>query len=101
MDIRGLGYIGIDVAHVDSWREYAELLGTMVVPDENGFRMRIDERPFRVVVRATEGSRGWPSSGGSCPMRLRWKSPPLSSTRPGLPLRWRRRPSVPTVGCEG
>jgi 2,3-dihydroxybiphenyl 1,2-dioxygenase len=58
MDIRGLGYIGIDVADVESWHEYARTLGTMVIEDDDGFRMRIDERPFRVVVRDADGSEG-------------------------------------------
>jgi 3,4-dihydroxy-9,10-secoandrosta-1,3,5(10)-triene-9,17-dione 4,5-dioxygenase len=52
MDIRGLGYIGIDVADIDGWHRYAELLGMMVVPEPGGLLLRIDERPFRVVVRA-------------------------------------------------
>ncbi len=51
MDIRGLGYIGIDVADVPSWQRYAEVLGTMALPDGDGFCMKIDERPFRVAVR--------------------------------------------------
>lgn len=58
MDIRGLGYIGIDVADLPSWRNYAELLGTMTVPHDDGFAMRIDERPFRVAVRPAGGTEG-------------------------------------------
>ncbi len=67
MDIRGLGYIGIDVADVDGWRDYAELLGTRVTPDERGFRMRIDERPFRVVVQASEAGEGLAFAGWELP----------------------------------
>ena len=67
MDIRGLGYIGIDVADVESWQEYAGLLGTMVVEDDNGFRMRIDERPFRVAVRAADGNEGLAFAGWELP----------------------------------
>ena len=67
MDIRGLGYIGIDVADVDNWREYAELLGTMVVPDDEGLRLRIDERPFRVTVRSTDGPEGLAFTGWEVP----------------------------------
>lgn len=64
MDIRGLGYIGIDVADVEAWRDYAELLGVMVVPcDDDGFFMRVDERPFRVVVRAGDGPEGLAFAG--------------------------------------
>lgn len=50
MDIRGLGYIGIAVRDVESWRTYGELLGAMVSDDDRGLRLRIDERPFRVLV---------------------------------------------------
>lgn len=67
MDIRGLGYIGIDVTDIASWREYAGLLGSMVVPDDNGFRMRIDERPFRIAVRATAGNEGLGFAGWELP----------------------------------
>lgn len=67
MDIRGLGYIGIDVADIPTWRTYAELLGTMVVPDDDGFRMRIDERPFRVAVRATDRNEGLAFAGWELP----------------------------------
>lgn len=58
MDVRGLGYIGIDVADVGSWRDYAQMLGTMVVSDSSGLRIRIDERPFRILVQAGEASEG-------------------------------------------
>jgi 2,3-dihydroxybiphenyl 1,2-dioxygenase len=67
MDIRGLGYIGIDAADVDAWREYAEQLGTMAIPDKDGFRMRIDDRPFRVAVLATDGSEGLAFAGWELP----------------------------------
>jgi 3,4-dihydroxy-9,10-secoandrosta-1,3,5(10)-triene-9,17-dione 4,5-dioxygenase len=67
MDIRGLGYIGIDVADLGSWREYAGLLGTMAVPDDNGLRLKIDERPFRVLAQATEGSEGLAFAGWEVP----------------------------------
>lgn len=51
MDIRALGYIGIDVSDVEAWRAYAEALGTMVVPgDHGGFGIKIDDRPSRVLV---------------------------------------------------
>ncbi len=63
MDIRGLGYIGIDVTDLDTWIDYAELLGTMAVRDDDGFRMRIDERPFRVMVRATDERDGLAFAG--------------------------------------
>jgi 3,4-dihydroxy-9,10-secoandrosta-1,3,5(10)-triene-9,17-dione 4,5-dioxygenase len=63
MDIRGLGYIGIEVADVASWREYGELLGTMAVPNDTGLRLKIDERPFRIVVQPTEGDEGLAFAG--------------------------------------
>jgi hypothetical protein len=37
VDIRGLGYIGVDVADLDDWRGYAELLGTHVVSHADVF----------------------------------------------------------------
>lgn len=55
MDIRGLGYIGIDVTDVGKWKTYSELLGMMAISDGTGLRLRVDERPFRILVRATEG----------------------------------------------
>ena len=58
MDIRGLGYIGVNVNDIGAWRSYAELLGTMVVPSEGGFKIRIDDRPFRVAVRQTDAMDG-------------------------------------------
>jgi 3,4-dihydroxy-9,10-secoandrosta-1,3,5(10)-triene-9,17-dione 4,5-dioxygenase len=67
MDIRGLGYIAIGVSDVDRWRSYAALLGTMVVPDETGFRMRIDERPFRVLVRGNGGADALAFAGWELP----------------------------------
>lgn len=74
MDIRGLGYIGIDVADEKAWCHYAELLGTMVVPDPAGFRMRIDERRFRVVVRTTESREGLAFAGWELPDRAALES---------------------------
>lgn len=67
MDIRGLGYIGIDVADVDHWHSYAELLGTMVVVGGEGFRIRIDERPVRVAVQASQGAEGLAFTGWELP----------------------------------
>ena len=55
MDIRGLGYIGIDVTDIEQWETYAELLGMMVIGKGTGLRLRVDERPFRVLVGAAEG----------------------------------------------
>ena len=67
MDVRGLGYIGIDAGDVDAWRAYAELLGTSVIAHGNGFGMKIDDRPFRVVVRPTETREGLAFAGWELP----------------------------------
>ena len=58
MDIRGLGYIGINARDVQRWRQYAERLGTMAVGGPGGLDLRIDERPFRVAVSETEAAEG-------------------------------------------
>ena len=50
MEIRSLGYIGISVEDLEGWRRYGELLGAMVSEDDHGLRLRVDERPFRVLV---------------------------------------------------
>lgn len=65
MDIRGLGYIGVDVADVDAWRTYARALGTMVVAaeGEGSFAMKIDDRPHRVLVRRSGGGEGLAFAG--------------------------------------
>ena len=69
MDIRSLDYIGIDVADIDSWHKYAELLGTMVTPEVDGFRMRVYERPFRVAVQANQRAEGMAFAGWELPDR--------------------------------
>lgn len=63
MNIRGLGYIGIDARDVQEWRDYAETLGTMAVDGSDGLRLRIDERPFRVAVSRTDGAEGLAFAG--------------------------------------
>jgi 3,4-dihydroxy-9,10-secoandrosta-1,3,5(10)-triene-9,17-dione 4,5-dioxygenase len=67
MDIRGLGYIGIDVSDVDAWRSYAELLGTKVIIHGDGIAMKIDDRPFRVIVRPTDAADGLAFAGWELP----------------------------------
>jgi len=67
MDIRGLGYIGIDVTDIEKWRTYGELIGMMVAGDETGLWMRSDERPFRVLVNASDGSDGLAFAGWELP----------------------------------
>lgn len=65
MDIRGLGYIGITADDVGAWRPYGESLGAMVSDDGAGLRMRIDERPFRVLIG--EGADGMAFAGWELP----------------------------------
>jgi len=67
MDIRGLGYIGIDVADVEAWRSYSELLGTRVITHEDGIAMKIDDRPFRVIVRPTDAADSMAFAGWELP----------------------------------
>lgn len=52
MGVRGLGYIVIDVGNLDGRRRYAELLGTRVADHSDGFAMKIDDRPFRLLITA-------------------------------------------------
>ncbi len=56
MEIRGLGYIGIEARDVDRWRDYGRVLGAMPVDDPAGVGLRIDDRPFRVLVSPTDGA---------------------------------------------
>ena len=67
MDIRSLGYIGVEVADIDRWRGYAGLLGSMVITEGNGFRMKIDEWPYRVAVRAGDAGEGLAFAGWELP----------------------------------
>ncbi|MDH3730883.1 MAG: VOC family protein [Acidimicrobiia bacterium] len=65
MDIRALGYIGVDVADTAEWRAYAETLGTMVRPtgDDRDFEIKIDDRPFRIAVQHSESAEGLAFAG--------------------------------------
>ena len=69
MDIRGLGYIGVDVADLDAWRVYAGDLGTMVMasPGEDSFEMKIDDRPYRVLVQHSGDREGLAFAGWELP----------------------------------
>lgn len=67
MDIRSLGYIEIEVTDLERWREYAEILGSMLIATEDGFQMKIDERPFRVAVRSTTDTEGLAAIGWELP----------------------------------
>jgi 3,4-dihydroxy-9,10-secoandrosta-1,3,5(10)-triene-9,17-dione 4,5-dioxygenase len=52
MDVRALGYIGLEVTDPAAWTDYAEALGAMVVgsPADGSLAVRIDERPHRVII---------------------------------------------------
>jgi hypothetical protein len=65
MDIRALGYIGLNVGDTVAWRTYAEMLGTMVVPSgsDGSFRVKIDDRPYRVVVQHSDDVEGLAFAG--------------------------------------
>jgi 3,4-dihydroxy-9,10-secoandrosta-1,3,5(10)-triene-9,17-dione 4,5-dioxygenase len=68
VDIRALGYIGLDVADIDAWRRYVGLLGAMVVADSDGeFRIKIDERPYRLIVTRSSGAEGLAYAGWELP----------------------------------
>ena len=67
MDVRGLGYIGIDVADLEAWRTYAELLGTQVISRADGLRMKVDDRPYRAIVRSSQNSEGLAFAGWELP----------------------------------
>lgn len=69
MDVRRLGYIGIDVADLEEWASYGTALGAMVVRSDRGDRLdlRIDERPARVMVRRTPGGEGLAFVGWELP----------------------------------
>lgn len=63
MDVRGLGYIGIGVADLDAWRRYVEVLGAAVEPVGDELRVKIDDRPHRVIVQRTGGTEGLAFAG--------------------------------------
>ena len=56
MDVRALGYVGVDVSDLTAWKTYAEALGAMVVPSPHDDRLflRIDDRPYRVAVHQSD-----------------------------------------------
>jgi 3,4-dihydroxy-9,10-secoandrosta-1,3,5(10)-triene-9,17-dione 4,5-dioxygenase len=60
VDVRALGYIGIEVSDLDAWSTYAAALGAMVVPSTESDRLflKIDDRPYRVVVHRVEKGQG-------------------------------------------
>jgi 3,4-dihydroxy-9,10-secoandrosta-1,3,5(10)-triene-9,17-dione 4,5-dioxygenase len=69
MDIRGLGYIGLNVADVAEWRTYAETLGAMVVPSgrDGSVHLKIDDRPYRIVVQQGDAEENIAFAGWELP----------------------------------
>jgi 3,4-dihydroxy-9,10-secoandrosta-1,3,5(10)-triene-9,17-dione 4,5-dioxygenase len=69
MDIRGLGYLGVDVADLAAWRVFAGDLGTMILgaEDADAFGIKIDDRPYRVHVQHSEARQGLAFSGWELP----------------------------------
>jgi 3,4-dihydroxy-9,10-secoandrosta-1,3,5(10)-triene-9,17-dione 4,5-dioxygenase len=68
MDVRGLGYIGVDARDLDAWRDFADDLGAMVVDHrDESLAMKIDDRPHRVVVQRSDGPEGLAFAGWEVP----------------------------------
>jgi len=69
MDIRALGYFVAQSDAPEEWKDYAEqVLGMMTAPtEEGGFYLKMDERPYRMLIVPGEDKRylasGWELSG--------------------------------------
>lgn len=69
MDIRALGYFVAQTDAPQEWQHYAEqVLGMMTVPtDDGGFYIKMDERPYRMLVIPGADKRyfasGWELTG--------------------------------------
>ena len=52
IDIRGLAYFVAQIDDINEWKRYAEdVLGMMTAPAPgNGLYVKMDERPFRILV---------------------------------------------------
>ncbi len=52
MAIRSLAYVVVDTADVEAWRVYGEtVLGMQAIDHQDGIRLRMDDRPFRIQIR--------------------------------------------------
>lgn len=52
MAIRSLAYVVIDSTDIEAWRAYGEgVLGMQATDHGDGIRLRMDERPFRLLIR--------------------------------------------------
>ncbi len=71
MQVRGLGYITIESAKPESWREFGtQVLGAMPapgLPDDGRVYLKLDERAFRIMIepgaRDRFGVAGWELGG--------------------------------------
>ena len=65
MDVRALGYIGVHAADLGAWTTYAEAIGAMAVasPDDDRLLLKIDDRPYRVIVEQSTNGRGLAYAG--------------------------------------
>ena len=76
MDIAALGYIGVNAANPDDWREFATRLLGMQVIDRGGggFAFRMDDRQQRLVVTRSEDDNpaylGWEARDKAALQRL-------------------------------
>jgi 3,4-dihydroxy-9,10-secoandrosta-1,3,5(10)-triene-9,17-dione 4,5-dioxygenase len=67
--IKSLSYIVAQVRNLESWRHYAEeVLGMMTTTEADGtLRVKMDERPFRMLVQEGETdvylASGWELGG--------------------------------------
>jgi 3,4-dihydroxy-9,10-secoandrosta-1,3,5(10)-triene-9,17-dione 4,5-dioxygenase len=70
MDIRGLGYVTVLSSDLQQWRRYAtDVLGVMVTEAEGALLLKVDERPYRILVEQAEQDRygvcGWEVAGAA------------------------------------
>jgi 3,4-dihydroxy-9,10-secoandrosta-1,3,5(10)-triene-9,17-dione 4,5-dioxygenase len=68
MDIHALGYLRIEATDLDAWERFlVEGLDMDVSRDDERLRVRIDERPARLVISASDrdglAAVGWEASG--------------------------------------
>ncbi len=58
MAIRSLAYVVVDTADIEAWRAYGEnVLGMQAIDHGDNLRLRMDERPFRLLIRKGDAER--------------------------------------------
>lgn len=58
MAIRSLAYVVVDTADIEAWRAYGEnVLGMQAIDRGDDIRLRMDERPFRMLIRKGDAER--------------------------------------------